>query len=133
MGSKLNAKGNTISNSLMWMAGIITALLCVIWILGNVDPTASLKLDLINYDLNNIQRKISEACNSAEYQGRYNPHIEEGMFSIFDSEICIEAYDIKQCTKVVCNTHVRTQIDLKDLTMIRVIKDEDGNYEIQTE
>lgn len=128
---KSNVKANTVANSFMWIAGIMTAILCLMWVLSMVDPSTSLQIDLINYDMMNLQYKVSEACNSAEYRGRYNPRVEEGIFSIFDDEICIEAYNIRHCVIVICNTQARYELKLDELTFVMIIKDEHGVYSVE--
>jgi len=129
MESSWNAKGNSVSNSIMWIAGIITALLCIALILRSIDPTLSFTMDVANYDLENIQRKASDACNSKEYLGKYNPRTEKGVFSVFDNEICIDSEEVKQCLNLVCNTKVRKEIDLKMITFINIEKHSDGSYD----
>jgi len=128
-----NAKANSIGKVIMWIVGIIAVFMCAIWIFKSLDAQSSVSIDHVHHDLENLQIKFAEACNSRSYSGKYNPMVEKGNLTLHDDEICIITRDFSSCAYLMCSTSELFSTNLEDITYIVLEKTDDGNYSLTEE
>ena len=94
MGLRWNAKANVATELIMWIGSILAVIICVIWLTKNLSDDPN-KLEIIDYEMSNLQEIFSTACNVDYYQKKYNPWIDEGNLLIYDNFLCIDSNPCK--------------------------------------
>ena len=126
-----NAKADSSTQILMWLVAAAAAIICMLWLGKSISP-AHLVMDKVQADLDNLQMRFSDACNSEHYLSRYNALTEEGNLSISNTEICIRSKTVGLCAYLACATSLKQTILLDDITNL-VIRKDNAAFTISTE
>ena len=113
----------------MWMGILTCTVISIIWLIPKVQPY-HLDLETVNYDLENVQGKINDACISKYYLVKYNPSTEHGNINFDGSIICINN-TISKCRLSLCDTGLKTNYTLENFTYLVIEKNE--TFAIYTE
>ncbi len=120
-------RGATPETVIMWGGVLLAAIILFTWGVKNFYPyyVASDKAD---HDLDNLYLKVLNACNAYYYKSKYNPVTEEGFLVINDTLACIHLKGFKRCRVLLCPTRTSVNLSLRSLTVVNVVKDENGQY-----
>lgn len=118
-----NKKCESTSVIILWIGVILATLIVIFWAIGKTNMT-HYSFEKTNSDLDEIQGKINQACISHYYNAHINPVTEKGVFKTNGTLICINNTKIFYCKETMCNLSSNIIIDLKNITYINILKEE---------
>lgn len=136
-----NAKGDTVSTVIMWSGGLLAVLVAVAWLARSINDD-HVTLEVVDNELTVLQGVFSSACNAEHYWYRHNPKLDNGVFIINGTNICVSGgkcrgnethciWPVTSCRVIVCDTGLNTGISLKNITYL-VIKN-DGAFDVSVQ
>ncbi|MFT4309836.1 MAG: hypothetical protein ACMXYL_05110 [Candidatus Woesearchaeota archaeon] len=124
-------KGESGVETIIYVALFSAALITVLWAVQRISPI-QLEMQRVNEDIESIALLIGEACNSYEYNKRYEPRTSAGLLSFYDNHYCVNTTRLGLCSPTNCDVGYHN-IDLEGIINIRIIKYHDEGdivYEI---
>ncbi|MEM4268417.1 MAG: hypothetical protein QXK37_06340 [Candidatus Woesearchaeota archaeon] len=94
MKSRWNARADSVSTAVLWIGGLIAALICVVWLTKNLYPE-HVVVQRVENELIQLQRDLNTACRMDSYWKNYFPKLNEGNLMINDIQVCIDSSSCK--------------------------------------
>jgi hypothetical protein len=121
------------TSALMWGSILMLTIITAIWVTRMITPVQA-DLSRMDADLQALSAISGEACNSYEYDRRYNPRTNNGNLSFTNYSICIVQESYELCTYSVCNLGLTLEFDLASFTYLTMSKRQgDEPYAIRIE
>ena len=103
----------------MWIGVVLSVIIVAMWFITVIEPV-QFETDRVQRDLNDLSIALTNACNSLEYEKRYNPVTEEGSLHFNASHTCINT-SLFRCKPNLCAVEASTH-NLTDITTIVIQK-----------
>jgi len=120
----LTARASITPQLIMWVTGIVVALIVSLWFISNNPFNYLVEIDSIDEDLQQLSQVVMHACNTLTYYFEYNPVTEVGTIDFTENEICMKKGDLRRCVPTMCGINTTMQFELKHLTYIIIEKNE---------
>jgi hypothetical protein len=130
--SRLNARGDSATMTLIWLTVMMAVGIILVWFL-NQPSFIREEFQRASTDAGNLQALINEACISYRYSVAYNPYTEQGTFGVRGGLICVNSTNVGKCRLTVCDTGANETINLGEITNIMVVKNRDGTFDFEGE